>query len=246
MDPQKSVRFMQTTETAPAPGVMLQASPNHTPFPFSTRASALLQKQLKLIEELAAAHDLPPIKNEECWTGIHTTRVAEIAALLAQLLKLPEGEISLIRRAAPLHDLGKLAIPAEILQKPSSLNEEEFAIVKTHTTLGERLLLKAGVKSRLLTMAGEIARTHHEHWDGSGYPHGLRGEDIPLTGRIVSVADVYDALTRTRPYKARWTSKAALEAIVQRRGSKFDPMVVDALLSLHESGSLDVSPAISN
>jgi putative two-component system response regulator len=236
MDPQKS--FSITSDSDMPPRSAADRLSDSTPFPFTSRAGVLLQKQLELIEELAAAHDLPNVGDHDLDRGIHTTRVAEIAALLAQLLELPEADVSLIRRAAPLHDLGKLVIPTEILQKPSSLSDDEFAIVKTHTTHGERLLLRAGVKSKLLVTAGEIARTHHEHWDGSGYPIGLRGEAIPLAGRIVAVADVYDALTRTRPYKARWSVNEALQAIIELRGTKFDPAVVDALLELHRSGTL--------
>lgn len=238
MDPQDSASTTPDHETTQPHARRAQAREDSTPFPFSSRATTLMRKQLELIEQLAAAHDLPNANNEQQWRGVHTTRVAEIAALLAQLLELSEAEVSVIRRAAPLHDLGKLAIPEEILMKPSSLSEEEFAIVKTHTTVGESMLQRSGVKSRLLAVAGEIARTHHEHWDGTGYPHGLRGNEIPLAGRIVAVADVYDALTRTRPYKSPWTSEEAMQAIVELRATKFDPSVVDALLVLHASGAL--------
>jgi putative two-component system response regulator len=244
MDPQNSVSSLRGSDTASAVAVSLTPTPIA---PFSARAAALMRKQLELIEQLAAAHDLPVTDLEAKKSGVHTTRVAEISALIAHFLALPDAEISLIRRAAPLHDLGKLVIPEEILLKPATLTEEEFDIIKTHTTLGERILLRSGAKSRLLTMAGEIARTHHEHWDGSGYPHGLSGTEIPLAGRIVAVADVYDALTRTRPYKSRWTREEAIRAIVQRRGSKFDPEIVDALLVLHDSGALDaVEQAVAN
>jgi putative two-component system response regulator len=239
MDPQKHL------VDGASPAVLPAASHSHPtpPVPFSARAAALMQKQLELIEELAAAHDLPVTECEEKLSGVHTTRVAEIAAQLARLLSLPEDEVSMIRRAAPLHDLGKLVIPEEILQKPAALTAEEFDIVKTHTTLGERILLRSGAKSRLLAVAGEIARTHHEHWDGTGYPNGLHGTEIPLAGRIVAVADVYDALTRTRPYKSRWSREEAIDAIVQRRGTKFDPVIVDALIRLHHAGALLESEA---
>lgn len=237
MDPQLSFSPARGSDAASNAGVSITPTP---PAPFSSRAAALMRKQLELIEQLAAAHDLPVAHEEQKTNGVHTTRVAEISALIAQFLALPEPEISLIRRAAPLHDLGKLVIPEEILLKPATLTADEFEIIKTHTILGERILMRSGVKSRLLTMAGEIARTHHEHWDGTGYPNGLAGAEIPLAGRIVAVADVYDALTRTRPYKNPWTSEEAIRAIVQRRGSKFDPAVVDALLVLHDSGALAV------
>lgn len=194
------------------------------------RQNALLQRQLKLIEELAAAQDAGDdgeFGSDGLW---HSTRVGEVSAQLASILGWTAAQVSLIRRAAPLHDLGKFAIPEAILLKPSSLSPQEFAVVKQHTSIGSELLHRP--QSPLLMMAAQIALTHHERWDGSGYPNGLRGNEIPLCGRIVAVADVYDALTRPRVYKEAWSAERAVQEIVSGRGTKFDPLVVDAFLRM--------------
>ena len=137
------------------------------------------------------------------------------------------GQVLLIRRAAPLHDVGKIGIPDSVLLKLGKLTDEEFALVKTHTTIGARIL--SGSRFGLLKLAEEIARCHHERWDGSGY-EGLVGENIPLAGRIVAVADVFDALTQKRPYKAAWPITEAVAEIERQRYRQFDPTVVDAFL----------------
>jgi putative two-component system response regulator len=206
----------------------------------SERLRLLLDQQISLIDRLASAPDsqLMDLKGETSYLTYHPTRVAEISAMIAVTLSLPDSEVSLIRRAAPLHDLGKLAIPEEILLKPSSLTAEEFEIIKTHTLIGARLLRPPGKRSRLLELAEEIAGSHHENWDGTGYPHGLKGTEIPLAGRIVAVADVFDALTRTRPYKSAWGIDEAVTAVTAYRGTKFDPRIVDVFLDLHRVGRL--------
>jgi putative two-component system response regulator len=135
--------------------------------------------------------------------------------------------VSLIRRAAPLHDVGKIGIPDAVLLKLGKLTDAEFALVKTHTTIGARIL--SGSKFAMLRLAEEIAFSHHEHWDGGGY-EGLSGESIPLAGRIVTIADVFDALTQKRPYKAAWSIGEALAEIERQRGRQFDPTLVDAFL----------------
>jgi putative two-component system response regulator len=135
--------------------------------------------------------------------------------------------VSLIRRAAPLHDVGKIGIPDAVLLKLGKLTEAEFALVRTHTTIGARIL--SGSKFAMLQMAEEIAFSHHEHWDGNGY-EGLSGESIPLAGRIVAIADVFDALTQKRPYKAAWSIGEAIAEIERQRGRHFDPRLVDAFL----------------
>ena len=162
-------------------------------------------------------------------TAEHTRRVGELAAAVAERLGLSELEVRLVRFAAPLHDIGKIAVPAEILLKPGRLTEDEFEQVKAHTTIGARML--AGKEQPLLVVAEQIARTHHERWDGSGYPAGLAGEDIPLAGRIVAIVDVFDALTHDRPYKHAWSVDDALAEIQSQRGRHFDPRVVDAFLA---------------
>jgi putative two-component system response regulator len=174
-------------------------------------------------------------------TSQHTERVGETAARLGERLALAAEETHLLREAAPLHDVGKLAISDSILLKPGRLSEEEYEVMKTHTVLGARLL--SGSRSPVLRMAAAIAATHHERWDGSGYPEGLRGEEIPLVGRIVAVADVFDALTHDRPYKAAWPTERAIAEIRRGAASQFDPAVVAAFLSLQGPESVLASDA---
>ncbi|OCT13171.1 two-component system response regulator [Paenibacillus pectinilyticus] len=163
-------------------------------------------------------------------TGQHTQRVGQMAKAIAVSLGLPEHEAELIERATPLHDLGKLGIPDDILLKPGRFTPEEFEHMKTHTTIGASIL--EGSQFPDLQLAHTIALTHHEKWDGTGYPNGLSGEDIPLAGRIVAIADFYDALTHERPYKRAWTTEEALTEIQKQRGLHFDPRVVDAFLNI--------------
>jgi putative two-component system response regulator len=174
-------------------------------------------------------------------TGAHVERVQSFSRLIAKNLStevkacngVDEEYIRLLFQTSPLHDLGKVGIPDAILLKPGSLSTEEFAIMKTHTVLGAETLdaaLRRFPSARFLQMAREIAATHHEKFDGSGYPLGLVGEQIPLCGRIVAVADVYDALTSRRVYKGASSHEAAREIIIKERGSHFDPEVVDAFL----------------
>ena len=159
-------------------------------------------------------------------TGQHTQRVGQCAAQLAGALGLSAKEISLLKRAAPLHDVGKIGIPDNILLKPAKLTDDEFSAIKTHTTIGAAIL--AQHQTALLQLASRIALTHHERWDGKGYPQGLAGEDIPLVGRIVAVADVFDALTHERPYKKAWPIAEAVAEIEKQTGTQFDPDVVSA------------------
>jgi PAS domain S-box-containing protein len=160
----------------------------------------------------------------------HTERVGHVAARIALGLNLPAGQVTLLRQAAPLHDVGKLAIPDRILLKPGKLTKAEYDVMKTHAELGSRLLSSGS--SPVLQMAGVIAATHHERWDGGGYPKGLSGESIPLVGRIVAVADVFDALIHDRPYKSAWPLELAIEEIARSSGTHFDPRVVASFMSL--------------
>jgi PAS domain S-box-containing protein len=163
-------------------------------------------------------------------TSQHTERVGALAAEIGARIGLSEQSVTLLREASPLHDIGKLAIPDRVLLKAGRLSSEERLVMHTHTTLGARLLF--GSRSPTLQLAGVIAESHHEWWDGSGYPGGLIGADIPLVGRIVSVADVYDALTHDRPYKAAWPVDQALAMIRAGAGGQFDPAVVEAFLEI--------------
>lgn len=169
-------------------------------------------------------------------TGEHTQRVGSVAALLAEAMGLPAGEVALIRHAAPLHDVGKVGIADRILLKPGPLDECERNLMKRHTEIGARLVSRSPAST--MRMAEQIAATHHERWDGKGYGSGLSGRDIPVAGRIVAVADVFDALTHRRPYKDAWPVDAAVEEIRAERGRQFDPSVVDAFLDF--SAAIDL------
>jgi putative two-component system response regulator len=187
------------------------------------RTKALESAQLEIIERLAMAAEF-----RDDNTGQHTQRVGQTSALIARTMGLPDAQVNLIRRAAPLHDVGKIGIPDQILLKLGKLTPEEFGVIKTHTAIGARIL--SGSRFPLLRLAEQIARTHHERWDGDGYTPGLRGGDIPLEGRIVTVADVFDALTQKRPYKAAWPVEEAIAEIERESGRQFDPHVVEAFL----------------
>ena len=183
-------------------------------------------------------------------TGNHVIRTQHYVKVIAtQLLvmgkysdEITEKKIDLLFRAAPLHDIGKIGIPDSILLKSHKLDEEEWATMKTHTTIGESVLsasnLKFEYKKTVISTAIEIAGGHHENWDGTGYPRGLVGNAIPLAARIMSIADVYDALISKRVYKEQWTHDQAVQEIISMRGTKFDPVIVDAFIaaldSIHE------------
>ena len=164
-------------------------------------------------------------------TPQHTARVGDLAAEIGERLGLEAKRVEHLREAATLHDVGKIGIPDHILLNRGRLNQEEADVMRTHAVLGARLLY--GSSSPVLQMAASIAATHHEWWDGSGYPVGLAGEGIPLLGRIVAVADVFDALTHERPYKRAWPTEQAIARIARGAGSQFDPRVVEAFLALH-------------
>ncbi|HEX2783799.1 MAG TPA: HD domain-containing phosphohydrolase [Ilumatobacteraceae bacterium] len=163
-------------------------------------------------------------------SGEHSSRVGELAAELA--IRLGESRVwaDELRLAGRLHDVGKVGVPDAILQKPGPLTDEEFNVMKTHTTIGATVF--AGSKSTLIQLAAEVAQSHHERWDGKGYPAGLKGEGIPLSGRIVAVADVYDALITAHRYKLAWSSSDAVNHVVAGRGTQFEPRIVDALVEV--------------
>jgi HD domain len=161
-------------------------------------------------------------------SGQHTRRVGEICFALAERLGLDEERAELIRIASPLHDVGKIAIPDRILLKPGPLTAGERAVMQEHTEMGYEILTGSG--QRILDVAALIALTHHERWDGKGYPHGVEGDEIPIEGRIAAVADVFDALTNTRPYRLAGSLEDAAKAIRNGSGSQFDPQVVEAFV----------------
>jgi len=188
------------------------------------RTAALESARREVLERLAIASEY---RDDE--TGEHTRRVGELSAKVARGFGLNDENVDLIRSAAPLHDVGKIGIPDSILKKPGKLTAEEFEIVKTHTEIGARIL--SGGQTAVMQLAESIALSHHERWDGTGYPYGLVGEQIPICGRIVAVADVFDALTSERVYKSAIPPAEAVEIILAESGKHFDPQVVDAFLS---------------
>jgi putative two-component system response regulator len=187
------------------------------------RTQELEASQLEVLERLAQAAEF---RDDD--TGQHTRRVAEMAARLAAELGLPAEQVEMIRQAAPLHDVGKIGISDTILLKPGKLTNEEFDVIKGHAAIGARLL--ANGHSDFVKLAEIIALSHHERWDGRGYPHKLKEEEIPLEGRIVAIADVFDALTNERPYKKAWPVGEACAEIERQSGKQFDPRVVEAFL----------------
>jgi putative two-component system response regulator len=191
------------------------------------RTGELERARIEVLERLARAAEF-----RDDATGEHTRRVGRLAARIAREMGLDPATVAMLRRAAPLHDVGKIAIPDAVLRKPGALTAEERRSMEEHTLVGARLL--AGGGTPLLCMAERIARFHHERWDGAGYPDGLAGEAIPLEARVVAVADVFDALTSDRPYRPAWPRERVLAEIAAGRGHHFDPAVADALLALPE------------
>jgi putative two-component system response regulator len=198
--------------------------------------------ELATVYRLAAAAE-----RRDGETHAHTLRVGRAAGVLAESIGLSEREVELIRLAAPLHDLGKLGVPDAILTKPGPLNGEEREQMRAHVEIGRQIL--EGSESEVLRLAAEIAFTHHEWWDGSGYPRGLEEEETPLAGRLTSVVDAFDAMTHGRPYKAAWPVGEALAELQLSAGRQFDPWLVEAfelldherLLGLEETAAPPVT-----
>lgn len=188
------------------------------------RTHELRSTRLQVIQRLGRAAEY---RDNE--TGNHILRMSHISALLAKSIGWNEADCELMLHASPMHDIGKIGIPDHILLKPGKLSPEEWEIMKTHAVIGANIL--EGDDSDLMRCASEIALSHHEKWDGSGYPNGLAGEAIPLAGRIAALADVFDALTSERPYKKAWTVEAAVDFIKQYQGSHFDPDLVPVFLT---------------
>jgi putative two-component system response regulator len=203
------------------------------------RTQELADSRIEVLERLAIAGEY---RDQD--TGAHTRRVGIVAAALAAATGVQAREVELIRRAATLHDIGKIGIPDLILLKPGKLDQAEFDVMKSHTKIGAKIL--SGSNDRLLKMAELIALTHHEWWNGCGYPEGLSGTDIPLEGRVVAIADALDALTHERPYKRAWPLDAALALIQEQSGNQFDPTLVDILLKLLGTTSLEALAALAS
>jgi putative two-component system response regulator len=189
------------------------------------RTIELYETQLDVIQRLARA-----IEYRDSETGMHIVRMSHYSESLARRAGLSAKECEMIVTAAPLHDIGKIGIPDRILCKPGKLTPEEWEIMKAHTTIGAELL--SGSHSELLMMARKIALTHHEKWNGLGYPNGLKEDQIPFVGRICGICDVYDALISKRPYKKAWSQEETLEEIKRLKGTHFDPFLVDCFFDI--------------
>ncbi len=191
------------------------------------RTTELKQTRLDVIRRLANTAEL-----RDTDTGDHIIRMSLYSQKLALAVGFTPAQADMILNTSPLHDIGKIAIPDSILLKPGKLEPSEFEVIKTHTTIGAKIL--SGSNSPFMKMAEEIALTHHERYDGKGYPHGLKGEDIPLIGQICSVADVFDALTSVRPYKKAWSMQEAMTEIRNCSGKNFNPKVADAFCDIEK------------
>jgi putative two-component system response regulator len=222
-----------------------------------TRTEALRETLIEMAEAQRETHEayLETIRRlaiaaefKDTDTGAHIERVGRLCAMLGRALNLPPGEIEILRHASPMHDVGKMGIPDHILLKPGKLDDEEWEVMKQHTMIGARIL--GGSDSELLKAGELIARTHHEWWNGSGYPNGLAGEDIPLMGRICAMVDVFDAVTSERPYKPAFPNEEAVRILEEKKGNHLEPDLVDLFLeSLDEVQAIQtesVEPAESS
>jgi HD domain/CHASE2 domain len=189
------------------------------------RTRELRDTQLEIAQRLGTA-----VESRDSETGLHIERIGRFCERLALEIGMSTADAELLRHASALHDVGKVGIPDRILLKPGGLDPVEWETMKTHTTIASDIL--GGSSSRLIQLAEMVALSHHERWDGSGYPHGLRGEQIPLVGRICAICDVFDALLSARPYKEPWPLDDVLAEIERLRGTQFDPELVDAFLPL--------------
>lgn len=201
----------------------IQQTTEHLLEELDERHKELQSAQSEVLERLMLAAEY-----RDTETGNHIVRISRFAELIARDLGMPEPEIQLLVMAAPMHDVGKIGVPDHILLKPGRLTSEEFEVIKTHSTIGASIL--ASDSSDVLRVARDIALYHHEKYDGTGYPYGLAGDEIPLVARIVAVADVFDAVTTVRPYKKAWPVEEAVAHIQASTGSHFDPGVVDAFM----------------
>ena len=195
------------------------------------RTSDLERAKVEILQRLAMASEF----RDDC-TGEHTQRVGQLCERMARVMGLSKRQVELIGAAAPLHDIGKIGVPDHILLKQGPLTTQEWQIMKRHTTTGARMLSNS--VSPTLRLGERIALSHHERWDGKGY-HGVSGDATPLAGRLVTVADAFDAMTHPRPYKEALPVEAALEELREQRGRQFDPSVVDAFCDTYEDLELN-------
>ncbi|MGB9109725.1 MAG: HD domain-containing phosphohydrolase [Telluria sp.] len=188
------------------------------------RMEELRATRLEIVQRLGLAAEY---KDNE--TGLHVIRMSHFSRILGLAAGMTERDADDLLHAAPMHDVGKIGIPDRILQKPGPLDPDEWKIMQSHATIGAEIIGEH--QTGMLALARNIALTHHEKWDGSGYPTGLAREQIPLEGRITAIADVFDALTSVRPYKKAWTEEDALAFLVEQKGKHFDPALVDLFIS---------------
>ncbi|MDO6566141.1 two-component system response regulator [Alteromonas sp. 1_MG-2023] len=187
------------------------------------KSDELMHTRLQVVQRLGRAAEY---KDNE--TGMHVLRMSHYAKVLALAYGFSDQQAEVLLHAAPMHDIGKIGISDSIMLKPGKLTDEEFDIMKTHPIIGAEILGECD--SELLEIARSVSLTHHEKWDGSGYPYGIAGEDIPIEGRICAVADVFDALTSKRPYKDAWTVEKTLALMESQKGAHFDPKLIDLLM----------------
>ncbi|CAN7192285.1 response regulator [Massilia sp. LjRoot122] len=187
------------------------------------RMEELRATRLEIVQRLGLAAEY---KDNE--TGLHVIRMSHFSRILGIAAGMSDVEADDLLHAAPMHDVGKIGIPDRILQKPGPLDPEEWKVMQSHVTIGAEIIGEH--EGGMLALASQIALTHHEKYDGSGYPQGLRGDAIPLAGRIVAIADVFDALTSVRPYKKAWTEQEALDFLREQKGRHFDPALVDLFI----------------
>lgn len=225
-------------------------APLHTPLPgdanrFDTDSAAQMERLVldlrqmyrernAALEEVAAAHHEALLRlalaadYRDTDTGVHIIRIGYLSEALALLLGLNVEMAALLRKAAPMHDVGKIGVPDAVLKKPGALDPDERQLMNQHAEIGAHILGRSRIP--LFQMAAEVAQHHHERWDGRGYPKGLAGESIPITGRIVAVADYFDALTMDRVYRPAFSTAEALAMLASERGRSFDPDIVDTFL----------------
>ncbi len=221
----KTLQIAHDTENARQQAEILRLRTGELEDLVRGRTYDLEEYQLEAFQRLAVLAEF-----RDTDTGEHTIRVGDLSAEIAAELGEDPAWVDHLRLAGRLHDIGKVAVPDAILLKPGPLTPDEFAVMKTHTTIGAEIL--SGSSSPLIQLAAEVALNHHERWDGTGYPAGLAGETIPLSGRIVTIADVYDALTSHRTYKHAWTPLEAVQYIVGASGAQFEPRMVEAFVAV--------------